>query len=421
MSNAPTRADSGLAARSLIALLAAAFAVGVGYGVVLPFLPAVLERLGEPSTGGAIQRTTGWLTGAYTAGPVLLAPLWGALSDRIGRRPVLLVGLAGFAVTLGLSAVAPSLTWLYAARLSNGAFAAAVIPVVLAILADHAPDEAWRARRFSWVGIASIAGLLAGPMVGVLSALVAQTQSRSGLAAPLMIATAFAVVATIFTAMFQPKTAPNPRSAIAVEPLAAPPRWLFNGLMLLTGASSAAVGSFHVGLALQGRASAMTPPAISLMFAECSLVMLFAQLVVFSRWVPQDSTRRLLVPALLLLAASFLLISGLVARAPLRAAVDLFAASAGVLTPILLFWISRTAGEAQGRQMGRQTAVASLGQTIGSVATGLFLASSLWSGLGFTIMAVVLIVAGLAALPIVRGLKAIGAANRNAGGRSLPS
>ncbi len=84
---------------------------------------------------------------------------------------------------------------------------------------------------------------------------------------------------------------------------------------------------------------------------------------------------------------------------------DLFAASAGVLTPILLFWISRTAGDAQGAQLGSQTAVASLGQTLGSVATGLFLASSLWSGLVFMIMAVMLMLTCLVAILLVRGLE----------------
>ncbi len=147
--------------------------------------------------------------------------------------------------------------------------------------------------------------------------------------------------------------------------------------------------------------------AISLMFAECSLVMLVAQALVFSPWVRAGVTRMLLVPAFVLLAGSFVLLSGIADVVPLRATVDLFSASAGVLTPVLLFWISRAAGGAQGVQLGWQSAVASLGQTAGSVATGLFLASSLWTGSVFMIMATVLALTGFAALSVVRALKAL--------------
>ncbi len=148
-----------------------------------------------------------------------------------------LAGLAGFAVTLGLSAAASSLMWLYAARLLYGAFAAAVVPVVLAILADQAPDENWRAQRFSWVGGASIAGLLVGPMIGGLSALMIQAKLTAGLSAPLMIATALAVLVTVFAAIFQPKGEPKHRGGKTIQHAAARPNWLFNGLLVLTGVS----------------------------------------------------------------------------------------------------------------------------------------------------------------------------------------
>jgi MFS transporter, DHA1 family, multidrug resistance protein len=389
-----------------MAVLLAAFAVGVGYGVVLPFLPFLLERLGQSSSGGAIQRTTGLLTGAYTIGPVIFAPLWGALSDRMGRRPVLLIGLLGFTVTLGLSAAAASLTTLYAARLLNGAFAAAVTPIILAIIADCSPDDGWRARRFGWVGIASISGLLAGPMIGGLSGLLISAKGATGLAAPLLVATGLSALATASMGLLRAVPPPRPSRQTAVG-RPSPRQASMIGLLVLTGVSAAAIGSFHVGLALQGRSLSMEARAISLMFAECSLVMLVAQALVFSPWVRASVTRMLLVPTFIVLAGSFVLLSGMASFVPLRATVDLFSASAGVLAPILLFWISRVAGEAQGLQLGWQSAVASLGQTTGSVATGLFLASSLWTGSVFMIMAAVLALAGIAALPVARALKSL--------------
>lgn len=400
------RAARRLTACALITLLGAVFAIGVGYGVILPFLPSLLEHLGQPTSDGAIQRTTGLLTGAYTVGPALLAPLWGALSDRVGRRPVLLVGLAGFSVTLVLSAAASSLAWLSAARVLNGACAAGVMPVILAIIADQAPNDVWRARRFSWVGVASIGGLLAGPTIGGLSATLISTTSPIGLAAPLLIAAALATLMTASAAMFVGEDERKAPHAGASRSATKPLRWRSNGLLVLTAANAVAIGSFEVGLALEGRELFMSPRALSLVFAECNLVMLVAQLVVFSRWVPLDWTLRMIVPTLSLLAVSLILLSGVAGRPPLRWPVDLFAVSTGILTPVLLFWISRTATDAQGAQLGRQTAALSLGQTLGSVGSGLFLASPRWSGSFFVVVAMLLVLACLAAFPIARSLEA---------------
>jgi predicted MFS family arabinose efflux permease len=230
--------------------------------------------------------------------------------------------------------------------------------------------------------------------------------SAPGLEAPILIATAVSLLATIFTGIFQP--AGERRSAsTSLRDESLPQRGLFNGLLLLTGANAGAIGSFHVGLSLRGRNLTMSPSALSMMFAECSLIMLVVQALVFSRWVRPEWTRLLIVPTLLFLAGSFFLLAGVIGNLPLRVAVDLFAGSAGVLTPILLFWISRATGDAQGALLGWQTSIASLGQTLGSVATGLFLASSLWNGSFFMIMAVILLLAGLAAVPMGRGLSVL--------------
>jgi len=75
----------------------AMFAVALGYSVVLPVLPFLVERLLGAADPAAASRHTGLLTGAYTLALFLFAPLWGRLSDRHGRRRVLLLGLGGFA------------------------------------------------------------------------------------------------------------------------------------------------------------------------------------------------------------------------------------------------------------------------------------------------------------------------------------
>jgi len=86
----------GLSWSALSGLLLAIFAVGVGYTIVLPILPFLIERLSGTATDPAtLSRHTGLLTGSYVLATFLFAPLWGKLSDRRGRRPTLLPGLIG--------------------------------------------------------------------------------------------------------------------------------------------------------------------------------------------------------------------------------------------------------------------------------------------------------------------------------------
>ncbi|MER9655274.1 MFS transporter [Mesorhizobium sp. M0152] len=157
-------------------LLASAFVVALGYGIVLPVLPMMVERLAGSTDPAFNARQIGLLTAAYVAAPVGAAFLWGKWSDSIGRRPVLVVGLTGFAVTLAASALAPNLLVLYVGRILNGGFAAAVGPTALAFIADTEGgadtegEDDRRTRAFGWMSMASIAGFLVGPMLGGLAA-----------------------------------------------------------------------------------------------------------------------------------------------------------------------------------------------------------------------------------------------------------
>jgi MFS family permease len=90
--------------RALFALLLAMFSVAVGYGIVLPILPFLIERLACATNDASVSWHTGLLTGTYILAIFLFAPLWGKLSDQRGRRPVILLGLVGFAATLGFFA-----------------------------------------------------------------------------------------------------------------------------------------------------------------------------------------------------------------------------------------------------------------------------------------------------------------------------
>lgn len=169
MTDRPT--STGVPPTTMVVLMLSVFTVSMGYGITLPLLPYLIERLlGTSGDAAQVSRATGLLTGLYTLSLFLFAPMWGHLSDRFGRRSILLIGLIGFGATMMTFAFIENLTAVYAERFLSGMFAAAVTPVALAAIGDLATTEEARARRLTFVSLAGIAGFLLGPMLGVFIA-----------------------------------------------------------------------------------------------------------------------------------------------------------------------------------------------------------------------------------------------------------
>jgi MFS family permease len=163
-----TERTADVPAFTMAALMLAVFTVSVGFGVVLPLLPYLIERLlGAGVTAAQVARHTGLLTAVYTLPLFLFAPLWGRLSDRRGPRGVLLVGLLGFGVTMLVFSMVEKLAAVYAERFLSGMFAAAVTPVAAAVVGSFTTTEQGRARRLAFISMAGITGFLLGPMLGV--------------------------------------------------------------------------------------------------------------------------------------------------------------------------------------------------------------------------------------------------------------
>jgi len=354
------------------------FTVSMGYGIILPLLPYLIERLLGPGGDAAqVSRATGVLTGLYTLSLFLFAPVWGHLSDRFGRRGILLIGLIGFGATMMTFAFIESLTAVYAERFFSGMFAASVTPVALAAIGDLAANEEARARRLTFVSLAGIAGFLLGPMLGVFIARGAVNLFPVvGAAGPLSLPLAGAAILAFLVAGAATMTVPGTKRTDATQqreqPASQAPRWLVPKLLSVSFIVSAGIGVFEVGLALRGKQElGLTPYQIAMMFTECSLVMFVAQAIVFSPWIKPETTRWFVAPALSILAAGLFLVPRASNFALMLGVIGAVAASAGILSPILTYWISRKAGNAQGAELGKQTAAASLGAAVGSAVGGL--------------------------------------------------
>jgi MFS family permease len=362
----------------MAALMLAVFTVSIGFGVLLPLLPYLIERLvGAGVDAAQVSRHTGLLTAVYTLSLFLFAPMWGRLSDRRGPRGVLLVGLLGFGVTMLVFSFVESLAAVYAERFLSGMFAAAVTPVAAAAIGSFTTTEQGRARWLSFVSMAGITGFLLGPMLGVFvtrsaAASFTLAMPAGSVAIPLAATALLAFLVAAAVALAVPSGEGQDRAqkttGVAVDKAV----WLVPKLLILTFIVSAGVGVFEVGLALRGKQDlGLTPYQIALMFTECSLVMFVMQAIVFSPWFKPDTTRWLIAPALAVLAAGLFLVPRASDFALMLVVIGAVAASAGILSPILTYWISAKAGSAQGWELGKQTAFASLGVTLGSAAGGL--------------------------------------------------
>lgn len=139
----------------------------LGFGIVMPVMPNLLMQLGRvPVDTAAVY--SGWLGAGYAAMQFVFAPVIGNLSDRFGRRPVLLASLLAMALDYALQGFAPSLWWLVIGRVVAG-ITGASFTAAYAYIADVTPPEK-RAQSFGLMGMAFGLGFIAGPALGGLLA-----------------------------------------------------------------------------------------------------------------------------------------------------------------------------------------------------------------------------------------------------------
>lgn len=137
----------------------ATFVIALGYSLILPVMPFYMENLGA---GG---RELGWLTAIYALTQTVCAPFWGALSDRIGRKPIISVGIIGYAISLFLFGLASSFWALFIARSLSGILSSATSVASLAYVGDSSSEDE-RSKNMSQLGAAMSVGVMIGPLLG---------------------------------------------------------------------------------------------------------------------------------------------------------------------------------------------------------------------------------------------------------------
>ena len=177
--------------RPLLVIFLTIFVNLVGFGIIVPLLPFYAE------TFGARPVVIGLLFASFSLSQLIASPVLGELSDRWGRRPVLILSLIGTAVSFAMLAVADNLFMLFAARIVDG-LSGGNITTARAYIAD-VTTEAERPRAYGYLGAAFGLGFIIGPALGA-------TFSVISYAAPIWAATAITVIAIVLAWMWLPET-----------------------------------------------------------------------------------------------------------------------------------------------------------------------------------------------------------------------
>lgn len=137
-----------------------------GLGLIIPVVPNLIEELLHITDTSKASQYAGWLTFAYAITQFFFAPVLGNLSDKYGRRPVLLFSLLGFGIDYLFVSFAPSIAWLFVGRIIAG-ITGASFTTASAYIADISTNEN-RAQNFGMIGAAFGLGFILGPMIGGL-------------------------------------------------------------------------------------------------------------------------------------------------------------------------------------------------------------------------------------------------------------
>lgn len=173
----------------------------LSFALIIPILPNLVKSF----VGGDTARASEWVVVFSTTWGLIqfgMGPILGLLSDRFGRRPVLLISLLGLGVDFIVMGLAPNLAWLFVGRLISGA-TAATFPTCYAYVADVTPPEK-RARAFGWMGSAMSVGFMAGPAIGGMLGAI-------DLRLPFFAAAGLSLLNTLYGAFVLPESLPPER------------------------------------------------------------------------------------------------------------------------------------------------------------------------------------------------------------------
>lgn len=321
----------------------------IGFGVLLPLLPYIALRYGASGVG------VGAIVSAYSVAQLVGAPIWGRLSDRVGRRPVLLATLVGSAISLTATGFSDSLVTLLVARALAGLFAGSLSTAQAAVADVSAPED--RARSLGLLGATIGVGFIFGPALGGFL-------STWGFATTCFITAGLAAANLVLAFVVLDETRPAARS-VKARPLFARPH-VSADLARLLGSMFLAMLAFVAlettfPLLAESRFG-ITGRGMSAIFAGLGVVIIIVQGGLVGRLTRRFGSRRLARGGAALMGLASVGVGFTLTLWPILLFVGLLSAGQGLVRPSLAALVSLSEGSE------RQGAVLGLGQSMGAAA-----------------------------------------------------
>jgi multidrug resistance protein len=327
----------------------------VGFGIIAPILPLYAERFGASPT------TIGFLFASYSAAQFMFAPILGRLSDRIGRKPVILISLFGTAVGSLVTGVAGAVWVLFVGRIIDGASGASVSVAQGAVTDLTAPAD--RARALGLLGAAFGVGFVVGPALGGLAEL-------GGAHIPFFVAGAIALVNGIVAIRRLPET--HVDRAPAVGRVAPAERSTLRRFVVVAFLATASFASFEATFSLlANRRFDLGPGAVSVVFVVIGLFLVAVQGGVVGRVTARLGPLNALRTSLFVIAVGLAMLGVATRWAVLVPALALLVLGQGVSTPTIAALVANRADHRRrGGALGAQQSAGALARVVGPAAGG---------------------------------------------------
>lgn len=338
----------------------------MGFGMIIPIMPFYVKQLG--ASGSAL----GFLMATYGVMQFIFAPFWGQLSDRYGRKKILMLGVLGNAATQVLFGLSTHLWMLFAARILSGMLSSATLPTAMAFISDSTSREQ-RGGGMGIIGAAFGIGMVIGPGLGGWLA----TESLS---LPFFIAAGLSMVAFALIALILPESLPQEKRIALPNKFRGPQlskmwKYLFGPLGFLLFMACLLTFGLTNFEAIFGLYSAdrygYSPRLVGILFMVIGVVSAVVQGLLTGpltrRWGEANVIRGSLIAS----AAGFLILTQVNTLPAVIAAVCFFILSNALLNPANSSLISKRTEASQGLVMGLNNSYQSLGRIIGPAWAGL--------------------------------------------------
>jgi len=328
----------------------------VGFGIIIPVLPDAITG------SGASSFHLGMLLSVYSLASFLMSPVWGSLSDRIGRRPLIMIGALGFSLSFFLFGIAgDNLVLMYVSRILGGLFSGAATACAVAYVADITTEEN-RTKGMGLVGMSIGLGFIFGPAFGGIL-------SQWGYRVPFFTSSIIALGTFAFAFLMLPESLSEEKRRKPQE--AKPSRWS----AFVGSVKYLYVLSFFVSFTLAGLEATLllfekdkigaTSLQLGIMFAVSGVVGALIQGGVVRRFIKRGDETRVIGLGLVLSAVGFVLILFSSSMVTASIYLSVFAAGNALIRPCVTSLITQKTKVGQGVASGLSSSMDSLGRITG--------------------------------------------------------